>query len=142
MIETISHQVAPERKIDRPLVLVVMPCLNVEEALPSCIHKIHSAFADAGVTGEIVVCDNGSTDNSVAIAESLGACVVHQPLRGYGNAYIKGFECAQIPEFLDLLRNQGCDFVTGSRYLRGGHGTIPFLHRLVGNSALTALLNF
>ena len=36
-------------------------------------------------------CDNGSTDRSVAIAERMGARVVHQPLRGYGNAYLKGF---------------------------------------------------
>lgn len=159
MIETIGHLPIPEHSVERPLVSVVMPCLNEAEALPSCIHKIHSAFAAAGVTGEIVVCDNGSTDNSVAIAESLGARVVHQPLRGYGNAYIKGFEFArgdylimgdaddtydftQIPQFLDYLRHRGCDFVTGSRYLKGGQGKIPLLHRIIGNPALTALLNF
>lgn len=159
MLETVSHQTTPEYPVDRPLVSVVMPCLNEAKALPNCIRKIQSAFAAAGVTGEIVVCDNDSTDNSVAVAESLGARVVHQPLRGYGNAYIKGFESArgeylimgdaddtydftQIPIFLEYLRSRGCDFVTGSRYLKGGHETIPFLHRLVGNPALTALLNF
>src|SRR5688572_31086735 len=74
-----------------PLVSVVLPCLDEEEAIGSCIEKIQGAFASAGIVGEIVVCDNGSTDRSVSIAEQLGARVVHQPLRGYGNAYLKGF---------------------------------------------------
>jgi hypothetical protein len=103
------------------------------------------------------VCDNGSTDTSVAIAEAMGARVVRQPLRGYGNAYLKGFEntkgrylimgdaddtydFALIPKFLELLRG-GYDFVTGSRYLNGGDGEISPLHRYVGNPMLTAVLN-
>ncbi|MDX2212963.1 MAG: glycosyltransferase family 2 protein [Oculatellaceae cyanobacterium bins.114] len=163
MIETITDQVATNQlmgsSVDQPLVSVVMPCLNEEKAIASCIQKIQTAFSTAGVVGEIVVADNGSTDNSIAIAEKMGARVVHQPLRGYGNAYIKGFSHAkgdylimgdaddtydflQIPQFLDCLRNRGYDFVTGSRYLQGGQSTIPVLHRLFGNPALTALLNF
>ena len=55
-----------------PLVSVVMPCLNEEEAIGACIEKIRRTFAEAGLDGEIVVCDNGSTDRSVAIAESHG----------------------------------------------------------------------
>ena len=144
---------------DQPLVSVVMPCLNEEAAIGACIHKIQTAFATARINGEIVVCDNGSTDNSVAIAKSMGTRVVHQPLRGYGNAYIKGFASARgdylimgdaddtydfslIPKFLEYLCNRGYDFVTGSRYLNGGDKTIPLLHRVIGNPALTAILNF
>ena len=158
MIETFSasiEQVAPHR----PLVSVVMPCLNEEAAIGACIQKIQDTFAKAGINGEIVVCDNGSTDRSIEIAEQMGARVVHQPLRGYGNAYIKGFSSAlgeylimgdaddtydftMIPQFLDCLQNKGYDFVTGSRYLDGGHSNITFLHRIVGNPALTGLLNF
>jgi glycosyltransferase involved in cell wall biosynthesis len=140
-----------------PLVSVVMPCLNEEEAIGPCIEKIKRTFDDAGLDGEIVVCDNGSTDRSVAIAERLGARVVHQPLRGYGNAYLKGFASARgrylvmgdaddtydftmIPQFLGALRN-GCDFVTGSRYLGGGDRNITALHRWFGNPALTRILN-
>lgn len=135
-----------------------MPCLNEEEAIGSCIEKIQRTFASAKIKGEIVVCDNGSTDRSVAIAERMGARVVHEPARGYGNAYLKGFANASgtylimgdaddtydftlIPKFLDLLRNEGYDFVTGSRYLDGGKEHITPLHRLVGNPALTAVLN-
>jgi glycosyltransferase involved in cell wall biosynthesis len=78
-----------------PLVSVVLPCLNEEAAIGSCIEKIQRTFAKANIAGEIVVCDNGSTDHSVAIAERLGARVVHQPVRGYGNAYLKGFASAR-----------------------------------------------
>src|SRR5918996_5908876 len=141
-----------------PLVSVVMPCLDEEEAIGACIEKIQRTFADAGLSGEIVVCDNGSTDRSVAIAESMGARVVHQPARGYGNAYLKGFASARgrylvmgdaddtydftmIPRFLAALRDEGCDFVTGSRYLGGGDTHITALHRWFGNPALTRTLN-
>ncbi len=141
-----------------PLVSVVLPCLNEEEAIGPCIQKIQRAFATLHIKGEIVVCDNGSTDRSVEIAERLGARVVHQPLRGYGHAYHRGFACARgkylimgdaddtydftlIPTFLDLLMNKGYDFVTGSRYLEGGDQHISALHRFVGNPALTAILN-
>ena len=144
---------------DKPLVSVVMPCLNEEAAIGACIEKIQRTFATAGIPGEIVVCDNGSTDASVAIAERMGARVVHQPRRGYGNAYLKGFAEARgeylimgdaddtydfslIPQFLDRLKNKGFDFVTGSRYLAGGDKHVTGLHRFVGNPALTAILNF
>lgn len=137
---------------------VVLPCLDEEEAIGPCILKIQRAFAIDGIDGEIVVCDNGSTDRSVAIAESLGVRVVHQPIRGYGNAYIKGFahakgkylimgdaddtyDFALIPQFLHALTSEGYDFVTGSRYLAGERAHIKGLHRWVGNPALTGILN-
>ncbi len=142
----------------QPLVSVVMPCLNEEEAIGPCIEKIQRTFAAARIDGEIVVCDNGSTDASVAIAERMGARVVHQPLRGYGQAYLKGFASARgrylvmgdaddtydftmIPQFLAALRDEGHDFVTGSRYLNGGDANITALHRWFGNPALTRILN-
>lgn len=159
MIETTTERITSETKTERPLVSVVMPCLNEEEAIGSCIQKIQNAFAQANIEGEIVVCDNGSTDNSVKIAEYMGVRIVHQPLRGYGNAYLKGFACArglylimgdaddtydfnQIPEFLNKLINEGYDFVTGSRYVEGfGNKSNPWLHRFLGNPAITAILN-
>jgi glycosyltransferase involved in cell wall biosynthesis len=142
---------------ETPLVSVVMPVLNEEEALGPCIEKIRATFASAGLDGEIVVCDNGSTDGSVAIAERMGARVVHQPVRGYGNAYLKGFASARgrylvmgdaddtydftmIPRFVGALE-AGHQFVTGSRYLGGGDAHITALHRYFGNPALTRILN-
>ena len=141
-----------------PEVSVVMPCLNEEAAIGACIENIRRTFDQAGLDGEIVVCDNGSTDRSVAIAEAMGARVVHQPERGYGNAYLKGFDSARgrylvmgdaddtydftlIPEFLKALREGGNAFVTGSRYLGGGDANITALHRWFGNPALTRIIN-
>jgi glycosyltransferase involved in cell wall biosynthesis len=142
----------------KPLVSVVMPCLNEEEAIGICIEKIQKTFARSNIDGEIVVSDNGSTDNSIAIAESMNVRIVHQPLRGYGHTYLKGFATTKgkylimgdaddtydfnlIPEFLDKLINKGYDFVTGSRYLEAGGTSIPFLHRFFGNPLLTTILN-
>jgi glycosyltransferase involved in cell wall biosynthesis len=141
-----------------PLVSVVMPCLNEEAAIGPCIEKIQRTFDAAAIDGEIVVCDNGSTDASVAIAERMGARVVHQPVRGYGNAYLKGFASARgrylvmgdaddtydftmIPQFVRALDTERYEFVTGSRYLAGGDANITALHRYFGNPALTRILN-
>jgi hypothetical protein len=141
-----------------PLVSVVMPCLNEEEAIGPCIEKIQRTFAAAGLDGEIVVCDNGSTDTSVAIAERMGARVVREPARGYGRAYLTGFAHARgrflvmgdaddtydftmIPQFLAELQGGDTQFVTGSRYLGGGDAHITALHRWFGNPALTRILN-
>ncbi|NET58679.1 MAG: glycosyltransferase family 2 protein [Symploca sp. SIO2E6] len=141
------------------IVSIVMPCLNEEETIGACIEKIQSTLAKANLNGEIVVCDNGSTDNSVKIAQSMGVRVVHQPLKGYGNAYIKGlastrgkylimgdaddtYDFALIPQFLDYLCHRGYDFVTGSRYIEAGGKNITLLHRFLGNPAITGFLNF
>lgn len=135
-----------------------MPCLNEEAAIGVCIEKINSVFQRHQIDGEIVVCDNGSTDRSVEIAESMGVRVVHQPVRGYGSAYLKGFAEARgqylimadaddtydfnlIPDFLKQLVDDQIDFVTGSRYLGGGQAEIKFLHRVLGNPLLTLILN-
>ena len=71
---------------DAPLVSAIIPCLNEERTLGICIAKAKEAFKRRGIKGEVVVGDNGSTDRSVAIAEELGARVVHQPIKGYGAA--------------------------------------------------------
>lgn len=144
----------------KPLVSVVMPCFNEEEAIGICIKKIQKVFTDNNINGEIVVCDNGSIDNSVIIAESLGVQVIHEPLRGYGRACLKGFAHANgmylimvdaddtydfndIPKFLNKLINEKYDFVTGSRYLKGfKKKSMSFLHRYIGNPLLTRILNF
>ena len=140
----------------QPLVSVVLPCLDEEAAIGECIDTIRETLEREGIDGEIIVCDNGSTDRSVEIAEAHGARVVHQPLRGYGHAYLMGFASARgaylvmgdadatydfrlIPQFLRRLA-EGYDFVTGSRYLTNGYRG-PLLHRVFGNPALTALLN-
>src|SRR5438874_9313596 len=110
---------------------VVMPCLNEERTLPTCIANALAAMRENGIAGEVVVVDNGSTDRSVTVAREHGARVVHQPLKGYGNALRKGFaesrgrfvlmgDCddsydfREIPRFVERLRG-GADVVMGNR---------------------------
>jgi glycosyltransferase involved in cell wall biosynthesis len=139
-------------------VSVVMPCLNEEATIAECIRKAREGLARLGVKGEVVVADNGSTDGSVALAESLGARVVHVGPRGYGHAYHGGiaasrgrvivigdsddtYDFSRLDELVRPLAD-GADLVLGSR-LRGSiqPGAMPWLHRYVGNPFLSALLN-
>jgi glycosyltransferase involved in cell wall biosynthesis len=133
---------------------VVMPCLNEGRTLESCIRKAQSFLERAGVSGEIVVADNGSTDGSQEIAARLGARVVHVAERGYGSALRAGLAAAQgrfvvmgdsddsydfttLAPFLDRLR-AGDDLVVGNRF-RGGiaPGAMPPMHRYFGNPMLS-----
>jgi glycosyltransferase involved in cell wall biosynthesis len=137
---------------------VVMPCLNEGTTIGKCVREAKAALKKNGLDGEIVVSDNGSTDNSVAIARRKGARVVFQKKKGYGNAYLKGLYAARgtyiiiadsdmtypmhkLGEFVEELRN-GNDFVIGSR-LKGKimPGAMPPLHRYIGNPILTGILN-
>ena len=136
---------------------IVMPCLNEEETLGICIEKAQSTLKSLGIQGEVIVADNGSTDNSVAIAERLGARVVHQPTRGYGAAYLAGFAAAQgqgiimgdsddTYDFTDLERfitplQNGYDFVIGNRF-KGEilPGAMPWARRYIGNPILSGML--
>lgn len=141
------------------VVSVVMPCLNEEKTIGACVTKALQGIKRTGLPGEVVVSDNGSTDRSVEIATELGARVIHQPKRGYGNAYRAGFEAArgkyivmgdsddtydftEIGALVDSLR-EGNDYVLGSRF-QGTilPGAMPWLHQYVGNPVLTGLLNF
>jgi len=139
-------------------VSVVMPCLNEEETIGSCIKKARVAFKDNGVTGEVIISDNGSTDNSVSIAQKLGARVVIQESRGYGRAYQLGiqqsrgkyiiigdsddtYDFSSIMKFIEPLR-EGYEFVNGSRTKGKIHkGAMVFLHRYFGNPFLSFVLN-
>jgi len=139
-------------------VSVVMPCLNEAETVGICVEKAIAALDVNNIRGEVVVVDNGSTDGSPAIASAAGARVVHQPLAGYGNAYLKGFEEARgryilmadsddtydfsaLPRFIEPLR-QGYEAVMGNRFKgRILPNAMPWLHRYIGNPLLSGLLN-
>src|SRR5436189_6000797 len=112
-------------------VSVVIPCLNEANSIAFCIDKARQAFRDAGIRGEVVVSDNGSTDGSIELAEKHGARVVHAKIKGYGGALRNGIEQArgdfiilgdadgshdfrEIPKFISEWR-KGHDFVIGNR---------------------------
>src|SRR5215471_17846820 len=141
-------------------VSIVMPCLNEADTLSICIEKAQKALSDAGIAGEIIVADNGSTDNSALIAAGMGARVVHVEAKGYGNALMGGIAAArgrfvimgdadnsydflEIPNFVRKLR-EGVDLVQGCRFPWGGGrimpGAMPFSHRWFGNPLLSMLV--
>src|SRR3954447_24914605 len=91
---TVSNAVGPRADVT-PEVSVVMPCLNEADTLSVCIGKALRALAGAGISGEVIIADNGSTDGSQAIATAAGARVVAVPYRGYGNALMGGIAAAR-----------------------------------------------
>ncbi len=116
---------------DRREVSVVIPCRNEVATIGLCVRQAFEALERAGYAGEVVVCDNGSTDGSVEDAERAGAMVVRQPIRGYGAACLRGLEAASgdmlvlvdgdgtydlslLPRFVEPLRS-GYEMVLGTR---------------------------
>jgi len=75
---------------------IVMPYLNESRTLGSCIDKASKFLKENNVAGEIIIADNGSSDNSVAIAESLGCRVIHVKEKGYGSALFGGIQGADM----------------------------------------------
>ena len=65
---------------------IILPCLNEEKTLGICIRKIHQFFSNTGLTYEIIVADNGSTDNSALVAKNNRADVIQVSQKGYGSA--------------------------------------------------------
>jgi hypothetical protein len=146
----------------RPDVSIVMPCLNEAISLPHCIGRALETLArlrvELGLSGEIVIADNGSTDGSQALATELGARVVPVTNRGYGAALIGGCHAAlgtyilmgdcdgsyDFTEGVAMIEElvAGRDLCMGNRF-RGGvaPGAMPWKNRYIGNPALTGILN-
>src|SRR5690348_3852181 len=135
---------------------IVMPCLNEARTVGTCVRKALDYLDLHEIKGEVIVADNGSTDDSRVIAQSLGARVVSVAARGYGTALRAGIEAARgrfvimgdsddsydfsdLDPFVSKLR-EGYQLVMGNRF-RGGikPGAMPALHRYLGNPVLTGI---
>jgi glycosyltransferase involved in cell wall biosynthesis len=133
---------------------IVMPCLNEAKTLPVCIAKAQRYLESAGISGEVIVADNGSTDGSIEVAKAAGAEVVRVSERGYGSAlragitHAKGtyvimgdaddsYDFSALEPFVTELR-RGTRLVMGNRF-KGGikPGAMPVLHRYLGNPVLS-----
>ena len=133
---------------------VLMPCLDEAETIAICIEKARGYMERRGISGEVLIADNGSTDGSQAIAESHGARVVPVPKKGYGSALLGGilaakgqyvimgdaddsYDFSELDNFIEKLR-EGYALVMGNRF-KGGikPGAMPPLHRYLGNPVLT-----
>src|SRR5262249_31161596 len=109
-----------------------MPCLNEAETVATCVTKARGWLESTGVTGEVVVADNGSTDGSQELACAAGARVVPVSARGYGAALQGGiadargryvimgdaddsYDFSSLDAFIERLR-AGDDLVMGNRF--------------------------
>ena len=136
---------------------IVMPCLNEAETLEKCIVKALKGLKDAGVRGEVIIADNGSTDGSIEIAQRLGARLIPVPTKGYGSALRGGVQAARgkwiimgdsddsydfsdIKPFVAKFR-EGYELIMGCRMPYGGGrimpGAMPWKHRWLGNPVLS-----
>ena len=133
---------------------ILMPCLNEAETLAVCIGKAKAFLDKAGISGEVLISDNGSTDGSQAIAAERGARVVPVAQKGYGAALLGGIAAAKgrfiimgdaddsydfgaLEAFVARLRD-GADLVMGNRFQGGIEaGAMPPLHRYLGNPVLS-----
>jgi glycosyltransferase involved in cell wall biosynthesis len=136
---------------------ILMPCLNEAETLARCIGSARLGIQRAGVRGEIIVADNGSTDGSQAIAEKSGARLVTVAEKGYGSALRGGIRAAsgkwilmgdaddsydfsEADRFVKKFQ-EGFDLVMGCRLPVGGGkilpGAMPWKNRWLGNPVLS-----
>jgi glycosyltransferase involved in cell wall biosynthesis len=135
---------------------VVIPALNEYGNIPRVIDSVPlRKLNERGWETEILIVDNGSTDGTGGLARELGARVVYQPVRGYGNAYKAGFAHArgeviatadadltypidQLPELLDLFCHNDIEFMTTDRLVPANRSAMKPSHTLA-NRALSAL---
>jgi len=140
-----------------PTVTVLLPCLNEAQSLAACIEAARTGLSAAGLAGEVLVVDNGSTDGSKNIALDSGARVVSATTPGYGSALQVGIREAQsdiivmadadgtydlnrLGELVQPIIHGRADLVLGSRLEGANRGTMPLLHRFVGTPLISFLL--
>jgi hypothetical protein len=143
-------------------VTILMPCLDEVRTLPRCMSWAREALdtleREHGMSGEILIADNGSSDGSVQLAEGLGGRVVRCQVRGYGAALRAGtlaargryvvmgdadasYDFREAVPMIDRLE-RGYDLCMGSRFAGAIlPGAMPWANRYLGNPVLTFVLN-
>ena len=158
MIASSPRTIPPASHVtpDQLDISVVLPCLNEEATVASCVTDALSYFEQAGLKGEVIVVDNGSTDRSKEEAENAGARVLEERRRGYGAAHLRGFTesrgkyivMADADATYDLLHldplieplRKGYDMTVGNRMENMEPGAMTWSHRVIGTPAITLLL--
>ena len=133
----------------------VIPCLNEEKNLPFTLDSCIFEAKKLNLNYEIIVIDNGSTDNSKTIAEAKGAKVYFESRKGYGSAITKGLLKAEkdiclvldadatydpscLADMIYLHVERNFDLIIGNRWGYGiEKGAMPFLHKYLGNPVLS-----
>lgn len=138
-------------------VSIIIPCLNEEKSIAECVTKAQGWLSRSGLSGEIVVVDNNSTDRTSEVAREAGARVIFEELRGKGNAFQTGmressgryivmsdgdatYDLSDLDQMIEPLQN-GYDMVIGNR-LRGRmeDRSMPWLHKHIGNPLFNFLI--
>lgn len=134
-----------------------MPCLNEEKTVGDCVLEAIGFLRNNHINGEVLVVDNGSTDESIRIAAIAGARVVSESVKGYGAAIKRGikeaygdyiitgdcdmsYDFSSLQPFMEKLE-AGYDFVNGNRF-KGGieKGAMPLSHK-IGVPILSIIAN-
>lgn len=136
---------------------VIIPCLNEERTIGICIQKAFKGIRATGYEGEVLVADNGCTDETKKIAQEHGARVIDVPQHGYGNAIRGGiasalgtyvvigdgddsYDFSVIPLFIEKIESGQCDLVIGNRFTGSiEKDAMPFLNEYLGNPVLSAI---
>lgn len=138
-------------------VTVLMPCLNEEKTIKICIDKAFKFLKENNINGEVLIANNGSTDNTLSIIQSTNASVINVAEKGYGNALINGIKNSQgkyiimcdsddsydmdnLMLFLEKLR-EGYDLVMGNRYKGGFEKGATSISHFFGVKFLTHFAN-
>jgi len=148
---------------ERATLSVVVPCYNEQATLAMCVQRLLE-IQDADLSLEIIIVDDGSSDDSANLAQALSAghaevrLVRHERNMGKGAALRTGFgeasgdfvavqdadleyEPQDLKRLLGPLRSGVADVVLGSRFLSyGAHRVLYFWHSL-GNAFLTLVSN-
>lgn len=132
-----------------PGLSVVLPTLDEGGGLKVLLPRLKAVFASLGVSGEILVVDGGSKDDTVEVARSHGARVMRQKGKGFGSALREGLhearaewvavmdaDVSHAPE--DLVRfwarRGDAELIVGSRYCRGGSAEMPLTRQILSRS--------
>lgn len=132
-------------------ITVIIPCLNEEQGIEQVLTRMPE-FVD-----EIIVVDNNSTDRTADVAQSLGAKVIRETVRGYGRSYKKGFSQATgdvivtldgdhsyppdaISYLLEAFLHLKADFLNASRFPVRDREAMSMKHHL-GNLILSLAMS-
>ena len=145
-----------EREVKEKEVTILFPCLNEESTVASCVYQALDFLKNYELDGEVLVCDNGSEDNSVLRAKESGARVVVCQDRGYGNTLRYGISKAESKyvimgdcdcsykfdrlELWVLKLREGAQLIVGDRFgMPSEPGAMNFWHRYLGVPLLSFL---
>lgn len=87
-----------------PFIAVIIPALNEEQAIDKVLRDIPETVQ------QVIVVDNGSSDRTAEVARGLGALVVDEPRRGYGQACLTGIAQLNNPDIVVFLDGDYSDY--------------------------------